>query len=77
MKPLLLSRRTHQKPGNYASGRGFPSSTRYIEDVQWLLKEFEPFVRVSADLPFVKARDIALIRSELEKKKPASLEVCL
>jgi len=41
----------------------------YVGDVQWLLKEFGPFVSVSADLPFVKACDIALIRSELEKKK--------
>ncbi len=34
----------------------------YVEDVGWLLREFGPFVSVSADLPFVKASDIALIR---------------
>ncbi|AEK72205.1 Molybdopterin-guanine dinucleotide biosynthesis protein A, putative (mobA) [Thermococcus sp. 4557] len=33
----------------------------YVEDVGWLLHEFGPFVSVSADLPFVKAGDIAQI----------------
>ncbi len=33
----------------------------YVEDVQWLLEEFGPFVSVSADLPFVKASDITSI----------------
>lgn len=33
----------------------------YVEDVQWLLREFGPFVSVSADLPFVKASDISSI----------------
>ena len=31
----------------------------YVEDVKWLLREFGPFISVSADLPFVKASDIA------------------
>ena len=33
----------------------------YVEDIQWLLRELGPFVSVSADLPFVKAVDIAQI----------------
>ncbi|WP_297520465.1 NTP transferase domain-containing protein [Thermococcus sp.] len=33
----------------------------YVEDVKWLLREFGPFVSVSADLPFVKASDITSI----------------
>ena len=33
----------------------------YVEDVKWLLREFSPFVSVSADLPFVKASDIGSI----------------
>jgi len=33
----------------------------YVEDVRWLLREFGPFVSVSADLPFVKASDITSI----------------
>ena len=33
----------------------------YVEDVKWLLREFGPFVSVSADLPFVKASDVAQI----------------
>ncbi len=33
----------------------------YVEDVKWLLREFGPFVSVSADLPFVKASDIGSI----------------
>jgi len=41
----------------------------YVEDIKWLLTEFGAFVSVSADLPFVKACDVALIRNELEKKK--------
>ena len=31
----------------------------YVEDVKWLLREFGPFVSVSADLPFLKASDIS------------------
>ncbi len=30
----------------------------YVEDVQWLLREFGPFISVSADLPFLKASDV-------------------
>ncbi len=41
----------------------------YVEDVGWLLREFGPFVSVSADLPFVKASDIALIRRAFNGKK--------
>ncbi len=33
----------------------------YVEDVQWLLREFGPFVSVSADLPFLKASDVGSI----------------
>ena len=33
----------------------------YVNDVQWLLREFGPFLSVSADLPFVKASDISSI----------------
>ena len=41
----------------------------YVEDVQWLLREFGPFVSVSADLPFVKAADIASILGAFDGRK--------
>ena len=40
----------------------------YVEDVKWLLREFGPFISVSADLPFVKASDIARISEAFDGK---------
>ncbi|WP_297514686.1 NTP transferase domain-containing protein [Thermococcus sp.] len=40
----------------------------YVEDVKWLLREFGPFVSVSADLPFVKASDMAQISRAFDGK---------
>ncbi len=40
----------------------------YVEDVKWLLREFGPFISVSADLPFVKASDIAQISRAFDGK---------
>jgi len=40
----------------------------YVEDVKWLLREFGPFVSVSADLPFAKASDIAQILGAFDGK---------
>ena len=40
----------------------------YVEDVKWLLHEFGPFLSVSADLPFVKASDIARISGAFDGK---------
>ncbi|WP_297502041.1 NTP transferase domain-containing protein [Thermococcus sp.] len=40
----------------------------YVEDVRWLLREFGPFVSVSADLPFVKASDIVSISRAFDGK---------
>jgi len=41
----------------------------YVSDVQWLLREFEPFVSASADLPFVKASDIRSIAKAFDGRK--------
>ena len=38
----------------------------YVEDVKWLLREFGPFVSVSADLPFVTAGDIVAIKKAFD-----------
>jgi len=40
----------------------------YVEDIQWLLREFGPFVSVSADLPFISASDIVLIAKAFDEK---------
>ncbi|WP_099210910.1 NTP transferase domain-containing protein [Thermococcus henrietii] len=40
----------------------------YVEDVKWLLRKFGPFISVSADLPFVKANDIARISGAFDRK---------
>jgi len=40
----------------------------YVEDVKWLLREFGLFISVSADLPFVKASDIAGISEAFDGK---------
>ncbi|AHL22206.1 NTP transferase domain-containing protein [Thermococcus nautili] len=40
----------------------------YVEDVKWLLRKFGPFISVSADLPFVKASDIARISKAFDRK---------
>jgi len=40
----------------------------YVEDVKWLLREFGPFISVSADLPFIKASDIAGILRTFDGK---------
>jgi len=40
----------------------------YVGDVKWLLHEFGPFISVSADLPFVKASDIARISEAFDGK---------
>ena len=40
----------------------------YVEDVKWLLREFGPFISVSADLPFVKASDMAQISRAFDGK---------
>ncbi|AHF80356.1 NTP transferase domain-containing protein [Thermococcus paralvinellae] len=44
------------------SGKG------YIHDIQELLKEFGPFISVSADVPFVKASDFWLIKKAFDGK---------
>jgi len=44
------------------SGRG------YVHDIQELLKEFGPFISVSADIPFVKASDFWLIKKAFNGK---------
>ena len=38
----------------------------YVEDVTYLLREFGPFISVSADLPFVKASDIRMIEKAFD-----------
>ncbi|NJE47297.1 GTP--adenosylcobinamide-phosphate guanylyltransferase [Thermococcus sp. GR7] len=40
----------------------------YVQDIQWLLREFGPFVSVSADIPFVKASDFWLIEKAFDGK---------
>ncbi|HII61057.1 NTP transferase domain-containing protein [Pyrococcus horikoshii] len=40
----------------------------YVEDVRYLLKELGSFVSVSADLPFVKACDIAEVKKAFDGK---------
>jgi adenosylcobinamide-phosphate guanylyltransferase len=40
----------------------------YVEDVQWLLKEFGPFVNSSADIPFIKASDFHAIEKAFDGK---------
>lgn len=41
----------------------------YVHDIQWLLGEFGPFISVSADLPFIKAGDFAVIMREFKRRK--------
>ena len=38
----------------------------YVEDVQWLLREFGPFISVSADLPFLKASDVMALKKAFD-----------
>ncbi|ASJ03482.1 cobalamin biosynthesis protein CobY [Thermococcus profundus] len=40
----------------------------YVEDVQWLLKEFGPFVSSSADIPFVTPSDFYAIEKAFDGK---------
>ena len=40
----------------------------YVEDVKWLLRELGSFISLSADLPFVKASDIAQISEAFDGK---------
>ncbi|NJE09114.1 GTP--adenosylcobinamide-phosphate guanylyltransferase [Thermococcus sp. M39] len=44
------------------SGKG------YVHDIQELLREFGPFISVSADVPFVKALDFWLIKKAFDGK---------
>ncbi|ASA77508.1 NTP transferase domain-containing protein [Thermococcus sp. 5-4] len=41
----------------------------YVEDIRWLLGKLGPFVSVSADLPFVKAADIAQISGAFDGRE--------
>ena len=45
------------------SGKG------YVQDTQILLREFGPFISVSADIPFIKASDFALMKKEFKRRK--------
>jgi len=47
-------------PSVETPGRG------YVEDIQWLLREFGPFISVSADLPFIKASDFQIIEKAFD-----------
>jgi len=38
----------------------------YVEDLIYLLREFGPFVSVSADLPFLKASDVEAIKKAFD-----------
>ncbi len=38
----------------------------YVEDITSLLREFGPFVSVSADLPFLKASDVVVIKKAFD-----------
>ena len=40
----------------------------YVQDIQWLLREFGPFVSVPADVHFVKASDFWLIEKAFNEK---------
>ncbi|WP_297506998.1 NTP transferase domain-containing protein [Thermococcus sp.] len=66
---IALSRNT-PKTRELCLREGVPfvetSGSGYVEDVRWLLREFGPFVSVSADLPFVKASDIGSIAKAFE-----------
>ncbi|CAD5244240.1 NTP transferase domain-containing protein [Thermococcus camini] len=41
----------------------------YVEDLIYLLREFGPFVSVSADLPFLKASDVVAIEKAFDGRK--------
>ncbi|AAL80424.1 GTP--adenosylcobinamide-phosphate guanylyltransferase [Pyrococcus furiosus DSM 3638] len=40
----------------------------YVKDVQWLLREFGPFISLSSDIPFVKSSDIYSLLKEFDGK---------
>lgn len=40
----------------------------YVEDVQWLLDEFGPFISSSADIPFVKPSDFYAVKKAFNGK---------
>ncbi len=40
----------------------------YVEDLVYLLREFGPFISVSADLPFVRAGDLLAIGKAFDRK---------
>jgi adenosylcobinamide-phosphate guanylyltransferase len=41
----------------------------YVEDVQWLLGEFGPFISSSADIPFVKPSDFYALKKAFNGKE--------
>ncbi len=45
------------------------SGRDYVGDIQELLKEFGPFISISADIPFVKACDFWLIKKAFDGKR--------
>ncbi|WP_258084386.1 NTP transferase domain-containing protein [Thermococcus thermotolerans] len=40
----------------------------YVEDLIYLLREFGPFISVSADLPFVRAGDVMAVKKAFDGK---------
>ena len=49
-------------PFTETPGRG------YVEDIAFLLREFGPFISVSADLPFLKASDVMALKNAFDGK---------
>ncbi len=69
---VALSRNT-PKTKELCLREGIPfvetSGKGYVRDIQILLEEFGPFISVSADLPFIKASDIALMEREFKRRR--------
>ncbi|MBO8174585.1 MAG: NTP transferase domain-containing protein [Thermococcus sp.] len=68
---IALSKNT-PKTREFCIKEGIPfvetSGKGYVHDIQELLKEFGPFISISADIPFVKAHDFWLIEKAFNGK---------
>ncbi len=69
---VALSKNT-PKTRKFCIKEGIPfvetSGKGYVHDIQELLKEFGPFISISADVPFVKASDFWLIKKAFDGRK--------
>ena len=67
---LVAVSRNTPKTKEFCIKEGIPfvetSGKGYVHDIQELLREFGPFISISADVPFVKASDFWLIKKSFD-----------